>query len=249
EAGDDCIVLKSTKESAAKYGSCENITVTNCTLISRSSAIKIGTETNADIRDCVFNNCVIRNSNRGLGIWVRDNSIIENIIFSNMVIETRLFEGNWWGKGEPIYITAEKRIKNRKPGKIRNIKFKDIIARSESGIYLGGSEESILENITLEDIDLFIEKKSDLAGGKFDIRPVYEKKGIFESDISGIYSKNINELSLRNIKVKWDENEKQDYWSHAVYCDNIYDLELKGLKGKAAFDNLASVKMKKVKNL
>ena len=39
EAGDDCIVLKSGPD----YGPCENITVTGCTLVSTSCALKIGT--------------------------------------------------------------------------------------------------------------------------------------------------------------------------------------------------------------
>mgnify|MGYP001108597977 CR=1 FL=1 len=39
EAGDDCIVLKSGRE----FGPCENITVTGCTLVSTSCALKVGT--------------------------------------------------------------------------------------------------------------------------------------------------------------------------------------------------------------
>lgn len=43
----------------------ENITVTNCTLVSRSSAIRIGGFDQNSMRNCVFSNITITSSNRG----------------------------------------------------------------------------------------------------------------------------------------------------------------------------------------
>ena len=40
ESGDDCICLKNRREFE-EYGSCEDVVVTNCTMVSRSCAIKI----------------------------------------------------------------------------------------------------------------------------------------------------------------------------------------------------------------
>ena len=45
ESGDDCIVVKTTKEMHEKYGDCENVIIKGCILHSRDSALKIGTET------------------------------------------------------------------------------------------------------------------------------------------------------------------------------------------------------------
>jgi polygalacturonase len=110
ESGDDCICLKNRREYE-EFGNCENITVTNCTMTSRSCAIKIGSENMDTIRQVLFNNFIIKNSNRGVGIQNRDEGVVSDVIFSNMIIEGHLFSDVWWGKAEPIYITAYRRAK------------------------------------------------------------------------------------------------------------------------------------------
>ena len=55
ESGDDCICLKNRREYQ-EFGVCENIAVSNCTMTSRSCAIKIGSENMDSIRHVVFNN-------------------------------------------------------------------------------------------------------------------------------------------------------------------------------------------------
>src|SRR5487761_2724568 len=152
ESGDDCICLKNRREYE-KFGTCENITVTNCTMTSRSCAIKIGSENMDTIRQVVFNNCIIKNSNRGVGIQNRDEGVVTDIIFSNIVIESHLFSDVWWGKAEPIYVTANRRAKgNNKDanwrfpkgategsvGEVKNIYFTNVKCISENGIYVSG---------------------------------------------------------------------------------------------------------------
>ena len=102
--GDDCIVLTGYNHHFDLPGfkllkrTCENITVTNCTLVSRSAAIRIGGFDQNPMRNFTFSNIIITNSNRGIGLFVRDQGSIENVIFSNILIETHLFTGDWWGK-------------------------------------------------------------------------------------------------------------------------------------------------------
>jgi polygalacturonase len=55
ESGDDCICLKNRREYQ-EFGSCEDIAVTNCTMTSRSCAIKIGSENMDKIAHIVFDN-------------------------------------------------------------------------------------------------------------------------------------------------------------------------------------------------
>lgn len=57
-AGDDCVVLKTT-DYLGDPKPCENVTVTNCILSTRASALKIGTETHAAFRNITFSNCSI----------------------------------------------------------------------------------------------------------------------------------------------------------------------------------------------
>ena len=110
---DDCICLKTSKGNA-EYGPCENIIIANCTLISTSAAIKIGTEGVGDFRNVIVDNCIISRSNRGLSIQIRDGGNVENVTYSNCIIETRRFCPDWWGTAEPIVITTFNRDENTK---------------------------------------------------------------------------------------------------------------------------------------
>ena len=104
-SGDDCICLKNRRESE-QYGSCHDITVTNCVMSSRSCAIKIGSENMDSIYNVVFDNCIITGSNRGLGIQNRDEGTVTDVVFSNIQLDCRLWSDVWWGKAEPIYVTS-----------------------------------------------------------------------------------------------------------------------------------------------
>ena len=89
-------------EDYAEYGPCENITVTGCTLVSTSAAVKFGSESTDDFRNIVIDSCVIHDSHRGLAIQLRDQGNIENVIFSNCIVQTRHFFQKWWGNQSPF---------------------------------------------------------------------------------------------------------------------------------------------------
>lgn len=152
ESGDDCICLKNRREFE-EFGACESITVSNCAMTSGSCAIKTGSENMDTIRQVVFNNCIIKKSNRGVGIQNRDEGVISDVIFSNMIIEGHLFSDVWWGKAEPIYVTAYRRasVNNKdanwrfpkgategRAGEVKNIHFSNIKCTSENGVYVSG---------------------------------------------------------------------------------------------------------------
>jgi polygalacturonase len=118
ESGDDCIVIKTSRQFA-HYGPSENIVVSNCVLRTSSTALKIGTETVNDIRNVVFSNCIVRDSHRAVGIWLRDAGNIENVVVTNLVTETRLYPKIWWGAGETIYVSAQARTPGGKIGTLR----------------------------------------------------------------------------------------------------------------------------------
>ncbi|MCZ8514477.1 glycoside hydrolase family 28 protein [Paenibacillus filicis] len=255
ETGDDCIVVKNTKYAAERYGPCENITVTNCTLVTHDSAVKIGTETHGDIRNIVVSNCIIRNSNRGLGIWVRDGATVENILFSNIFIETRLFSDEtetsrslrWWGKSEPIFITAERRSgSDRAPGKIRNIRFDHITAEAEGGVYLEGSEESVIENISIRGLKLSMRKKSGYPGGVFDTQP--SARGVFPHHIPAVFCRYAANVKLDDVEVTWD-GTPNEHWSNALYAEQVERLTVRGFRGAPAREDEAAIELHTVREL
>ncbi|WP_284640067.1 glycoside hydrolase family 28 protein [Paenibacillus silviterrae] len=254
EAGDDCIVLKTTKHGAAHYGSCENITVTNCTLVSRSSALKIGTETHADIRNVVFQNCVITHTNRGMGVWARDGGTIENILFSNIVVDTRLFSDEfeqtrkrkWWGKGEAIFISVDQRDSGGFPGTIRNIRFDHILADAENAVYLEGMEDSVIEDIAIRNLKLTLRDKSGYPGGVFDPNP--SPRRVYAHTTPGLFCRNARKVSLHDIEIDWAGDVKPN-WTCAVQGENIEQLRLKDLTGGPAYAGGHAIGLSNVRGL
>lgn len=235
QTGDDCIAV---------FGS-EKITVSNCTLSSRSSGIRVG-YTDGNIRDCVFSNLVIHTSNRGLGVFVRGGGSIENVLFSDIVIQTQLFTGHWWGKAEPIHVSAIPWDANApKLGQIKDVRFSNILAESESGILVYGCEESIIRNVSFEDVKVKI-KNSPLDasyGGNFDLRTSNKMAtALFEHDIAGMYCCYTDGLKIRGLELEWDDNLPR-FFNHGIQCEHFRNLEIDGFNGRQPHktDNRAAI--------
>ncbi|MEK7754412.1 MAG: glycoside hydrolase family 28 protein, partial [Acidobacteriota bacterium] len=92
ETGDDAICLKT--HSGPTPRACENVTVTNCVLISDDSAIKFGTASHGDFRNCTFSNCVVTGTRYGLAMYIKDGALAEVISFSNITINTSVAHFN-----------------------------------------------------------------------------------------------------------------------------------------------------------
>ena len=184
-SGDDCICLKNRREFE-QYGSCHDITVTNCVMTSRSCAIKIGSENMDSIYNVVFDNCVITRSNRGLGIQNRDEGTVTDVMFSNIIMDCQLWSDVWWGKAEPIYVTSYPRANgNHKDanwrfpkgetvgrcGEVSRIYFNNIVANSENGCFVGGDIEGKVNNVHFCNVRLVRKKVTAYEGGAIDLRP------------------------------------------------------------------------------
>ena len=171
QCANDCIVFKNTL-SAMQYGPCENMTVSGCTLISTSSAIKFGSESEDVMRNMVIENCVISRSNRGIALQLRDKGSIENIVFHNLVISTRLFHKDmYWGQAEPISVTVLPRKENTQVGIIRNIRFSNILCEGENGIFLYSQTPGHLQHIFFDGITLHLHRQTAHGLGAHDLRP------------------------------------------------------------------------------
>ncbi len=165
-SGDDCICLKNRREFE-QYGSCHDIVVTNCTMSSRSCAIKIGSENMDSIYNVLFDNCIITGSNRGLGIQNRDEGTVTDVVFSNIQLDCRLWSDVWWGKAEPIYVTSYPRANgNHKDanwrfpkgqiegrcGEVSRIYFNNITALSDNGCFVGGDVPGKVKDIYFNNV-------------------------------------------------------------------------------------------------
>ena len=184
-SGDDCICLKNRREFE-QYGSCHDITVTNCVMSSRSCAIKIGSENMDSIYNVVFDNCIITGSNRGLGIQNRDEGTVTDVVFSNIQLDCRLWSDVWWGKAEPIYVTSYPRANGNhkdanwrfpkgqiegKCGEVSRIYFNNITATSENGCFVGGDVPGKVKDIYFNNVRVRLLRQTHYEQGIMDKRP------------------------------------------------------------------------------
>ena len=88
------------------------------------------------------------------------------------------------------------------------------------------------------------------AGGNIDLRgALYENEQLFAHDIPAIYARFVHGLSLRDVKVEWNQSISQTYFTHAFEAENCPDVKLVSFEGKASPSNsgLKAVKIQTVK--
>ena len=224
QCADDCIVFKNTAD-AMEYGPCENIVVSGCTLISTSAAIKFGSESEAPFRNITVENCCISRTNRAISLQLRDKGSIENVLFANINIETRIFSPtHWWGKAEPIAITAVKRNKETAVGHIRNICFRNINATGENGILIYGDEKKNIKDIFFDHVHINLTKKTDWPKLYHDLRP-NAGNVILEDSLRAVYARNAENISFSNFSWEIDPDMEKEV-TEAVYVENCNNVNL-----------------------
>lgn len=237
ETGDDAIVFYSSRASGNPPKACENITVTNCRLSSSSSAIKFCDGNEVAVRNVTISNCVIANSNRGIAFMVYDGGVVENVIISNIVINTHRFDWFWWGNGDPIYFTVQRRseslglpLKVGEPpaGAIRHVILRNIIAHGQGSCLILGHPNSWLDDVSIENVKLF---------QSTDNTPGYDKS---EHAMYVHYARN---LKVKDLQVHWEKPESPR-WKSAMYVQDVNGLKIEGFSGapaKPESDNAAVV--------
>lgn len=236
---DDCICLKSSAGNM-EYGPTRNVLIANCTLVSTSAALKIGTEGTGDFENVVVSNCVISNSNRGISIQIRDGGNVRNVSFSDIIIDTRRFADCWWGCAEPITISTHDRDQQTRSGHISHIRFRNITCDAENGVFLSGSQGNHIEDVLFEDVTVTVRSdKSKWPKGMYDLRPGYGQR-IEEIPSAGFYLRRADGVTLRGCRVHF-EGQDRSRFGHALYAEDCRDLRREGFAGKAARPDLEDI--------
>jgi Glycosyl hydrolases family 28/Pectate lyase superfamily protein len=240
ETGDDAIVFYSVDA----YGPalpCENITVTNCRISSASSALKFCDGNRNSIRKVTVDNCVITSSNRGIAFMNFDHGYVSDVVLSNLTIETKLHDWFWWGDGEALHFNVKRRseIHASVPkfpvqpiGAIRNVIIRNVIARGNGSSVILGHPESYLENVTFDNIRLFLSAVPE--------HPMQKA----EHALKIRWARN---LKLRDIEVHW-EKPASEKWQSALYLEDIQGLELEGFSGRPGTVQFPAVVLNQVED-
>lgn len=218
EAADDCIVLKTT-EANTKYGPCEDVVISGCTLSSTSAAIKIGTESVDDFRNIIISNCSISDSNRGISFQLRDQGNIEHVLINNCIIATRQGSSCWWGCGEPINIASINRKDEIPSGRISDISITNVRCIGEGSVYIAGKESTPLQGLTINNLAIHLVKTSQYPLTGYDFRPTCGPQ-FQEGPIHGLYLRNCADVSTANIRVSVDASMDQ-YLGETVCYENV----------------------------
>ena len=227
ETGDDAIVFYSSRASGGPPKACENITITNCRLSSSSSAIKFCDGNSVAVRNVTIDNCVITHSNRGIAFMVYDGGVVENVVISNIVVNTNRFDWFWWGNGDPIYFTVQRRseslglpLKPDEPpaGAIRHVIVRNIIAHGQGSCLILGHPNSWLEDVSLENIKLYLATDPSAA---------------YDRSVHAMYFQYAHNLKVKDVQVQWEKPESAK-WQSALYFRDIKGLKLEGFSGAPA---------------
>ncbi|HZZ17894.1 MAG TPA: glycosyl hydrolase family 28 protein [Opitutaceae bacterium] len=230
--GDDCISLKAVPLSEGITKDCENITIANCTLRSRSSGLVLGCDVGGQIHDVVMNDCVIRDSHRGVSVRLSLGGSIVRALFSNMIIETKIFDSMWWGRGEPIQVEAVRWNATSDLGVVKDIRFSNIICNSENGAMVWADEPGHIDNISFDHVSVHIVKPVAFAGGQQDLRPT-ANEGLPKMPTNGFILRQAANVSFKDCSVTWGPMPP-DYFAHALDAAASPGLDDTGLTGEAA---------------
>ena len=157
-----------------------------------------------------------------------------------------MHNGQWWGHGEPIHLSAISRFKGEPVGQIKDVQFNNITATGEQGIIIYGGRESHMENIRFSNVRLHMKKGPETMtyGGNFDLRPcAFPDKQVFEHDIPGIYAQYVDKLSIQNFSLDWDNNLPA-FFSHGIECQEVKELFLENFKGRQNSNSPKSQRLK-----
>lgn len=218
---DDAIVIKTEGLGGGPAKPVENVTVTNCILSSSSTPMMIGTETQADIRHIIFSNSVIRDSNRAFGINVQDGATVSDVIFTNITMDSRRRHWNWWGSAETFKFILKKRNAQSKLGVIRDIVIDNVISHARGTSSITGHAERRLENITISNLQMFMEEEN-----------TPDKRATDAIRVDGV-----NGLKISNVSVQWAEDRTEEKWGSAMVLKEVTGLEVDNFTGRQGLRN------------
>ncbi len=244
DVGDDCIAIKSGVEKAKYRVACENITITNCTMVHGHGGVVIGSEMSGGVRNVVITNCVFEGTDRGIRIKSRRGrgGIVEDLRVSNIIMKGVMtpFVMNMYyhcGEGgkEPEVWDKNPHPVNEKTPVFRRIHFSDITVREATAAagFLYGLPEQPVEEISFQNVSVHLAEGAEpgLPAMMCHLEPMKNQ---------GFYCNNVKNLAFRQVKVSGHEGP-------AFTLENVEGLVLTGCQAEPVTPGAPLYKLSGVK--
>jgi hypothetical protein len=124
--------------------------------------------------------------------------------------------------------------------------FSHVAATGESGLLFYGTPESVIEDVTLEDVDFRLDTSPlhETAGGNVDLHPVADPKlQLFPRDIPALYAQHVRNLRLRDVTLAWGD-VSAPFFSNGLEVTDYDGLTVEGLRTDAAPSSRGSVPLR-----
>ena len=231
EAGDDCIVIKTTGELGGKTMPSENITVTNCVLGSTWNNVKLGTESLGEFKNISVSNCVmfriagsLRPPMAGLAIEMVDGSTLDGLVATNLTMRE---------VAAPIFIRLGNRGRGMQtpvPGTLQNVSISNVVATGATlTTAITGLPGHPVRFVSLDNINITM-KGGDKEKRGLDVAENAEKypeAAMFGTlPAYGFYVRHAEGLTMRNVQVRWEEPDARP----AAIFDEVRDLDIDGFQ-------------------
>ncbi len=249
DVGDDCVTLKSgtQNDSYQRLKPCENITITNCTMVNGHGGVVIGSEMSGGVKNVTISNCVFYGTDRGIRIKtrrkrggtvedIRVNNIIMNDVFCPIVINGFYRCGAKPYELEELF-TREKRPLAENTPTFQNIYISNVTARNctSAACFMMGIPESPITGVSIENFVV------DMKQGE--VKPVQPAMayGLPEMAKNGIKLYNVQDVMLKDIRIAvYDDN--------AVTIEDSQNVTIESIMVRSSAKDKSAVSLKNVEN-
>lgn len=209
DVGDDCIAIKSGTEKSLYQVPCENIVITNCTLIHGHGGVVIGSEMSGGIRNVLIANCIFEGTDRGIRLKTRRGrgGLVQDVNVSNVIMREvmcpivmhQYYFCGTGGKEKTVWDKAPYPVSEGTPV-FKNINFSNITAVNAhaAAAFVYGLTEMPIEDITFNNITI------SMADNAVPGLPAM-MKGLEPAVKKGFYCCNLKNALFSHVTVKGHE--------------------------------------------
>jgi polygalacturonase len=223
DVGDDCISIKSGSEEdgRAHLRPCQNVTISNCTMLHGHGGVVIGSEVSGGVRNVAISNCVFCGTDRGIRLKSRRGrgNAVEDLRVDNIVMDQVLCPivlNLFYGCGA----WEDSKVRDRSPQPVdagtpqfRRMRFSNISARGVkyAAAFVLGLPEMFVEDVVFDGVSIYLDPHNT-RGGSPAMAP-----GIADMCRAGVVIRNARNLRLRHVDI-------HDQVGPAVVIDNSQDV-------------------------